>query len=64
MKAKTEKLLGLSEYASNFIPKDAKIFLVTGHGSLDGDCTVKGFYDPKTGKYHIQEIMPNKIYSS
>lgn len=40
----------ISEYPSNVIPADAKMFTIT-----EDDCTVKGFYD-LNGDVHIQEI--------
>ena len=48
-----------SQYPRDFIPKGAEIFVGIDHGSPDGDCTVKGFYDPQTGEFHIQEVTPN-----
>lgn len=47
----------ISEYPSDFIPSGAKTFIGIDHASPDGDCTVKGFYDPETGEFHIQEIL-------
>jgi len=46
----------ISEYPSDFIPNGGQVFVGIDYGSPDGDCTVKGFYDPVTGEYHIQEI--------
>lgn len=43
-----------SDYPSDFIPAGAKVFVGVDYGSPDGDYTVKGFYDPKTGEIHIQ----------
>ena len=47
-----------SEYPADFVPSGA---VVIDQASEDGDCTVavKGFYDPKTGEFHIQEVMHN-----
>ena len=45
-----------SEYPPNFLPAGS---IVIDQTSEDGDCTVKGFYDPKTGEYHIQEVVHN-----
>lgn len=53
----------VSNCPSDFIPSGAKVFIGIDHASPDGDCTVKGFYDPETGEFHIQEILssPNVI---
>lgn len=48
-------LTSVSECPSDFIPSDAVTFIGVDL-SKDGDCTVKGFYDTNTGKYHIQEV--------
>lgn len=42
----------ISEYPPNFLPAGS---IAIDQGNEDGDYTVKGFYDPKTGEYHIQE---------
>ena len=49
----------LSKYQSNLIPHGAEAFVSVDHGAPDGDYTVRGFYDPKTGECHIQEVSPN-----
>lgn len=46
----------ISEYPSNLVPKGAKIIIGVDPASPDGDCTVRGFYDPKTGELHVQEV--------
>ena len=43
-----------SEYPQNFLPAGS---IAICQSSEDGDCTVKGFYDPKTGEFHIQEFV-------
>lgn len=43
---------------TDFIPAGAKIIIGVDMAK-DGDCTMKGFYDPKTGEYHIQEVVHN-----
>lgn len=49
-----------SDCPRDFIPAGAEIFVGVDRGSPDGDYTVKGFYDPKTGELHIQEFSgPN-----
>lgn len=48
--------LKISEYPSDFIPNGAEVFIGIDYASPDGDYTVKGFYDPKTGEIHIQEF--------
>jgi hypothetical protein len=48
-----------SEYPGDFVPKGAEIFIGVDQGSPDGDYTAKGFYDPKTGEFHVQEVTPN-----
>lgn len=45
-----------SDYPPNFLPAGS---IAIDQSSEDGDCTVKGFYDPKTGEYHIQEVVHN-----
>lgn len=45
-----------SEYPPNFLPAGS---IAIDQASEDGDCTVKGFYDPATGEYHIQEVVHN-----
>lgn len=54
-----ERKIEISDYPSDFIPEGAVVILGVDY-SKDGDCTVKGFYDPKTGEYHIQEVVHNK----
>lgn len=46
----------ISEYPPNFLPAGS---IAINQASEDGDCTVKGFYDPATGEYHIQEVVHN-----
>jgi hypothetical protein len=41
-----------SEYPADFLPAGS---IAIDQASEDGTCTVKGFYDPKTGETHIQE---------
>lgn len=43
-----------SEYPYNFLPAGS---VAIDLASEDGDCTVKGFFDQKTGITHIQEIL-------
>lgn len=43
-----------SYYPTNFLPAGSSVIC---QSSEDGDCTVKGFYDPTTGEYHIQEVV-------
>lgn len=45
-----------SDYPKNFLPAGS---IVIDQASENGDCTVKGFYDTKTGEYHIQEVVHN-----
>ena len=47
----TPRSLIVSDWPENLIPANGKAFSFT-----DGNCTVKGFYDPDTGVTHIQEI--------
>lgn len=46
----------VSDYPADYIPAGAEI-IIGGDYSKDGCCTVKGFYDIKTGEYHIQEVV-------
>ncbi len=46
-----------SDYPPNFLPAGS---IAIDQASENGDCTVKGFYDPKTGEYHIQEVLHNQ----
>jgi hypothetical protein len=50
-------LIKTSNYPYNLIPSGS---IMIDQASEDGDCTIKGFYDTKTGKYHIQEMVYNK----
>jgi len=50
-----------SDYPENFVPNQARIFVGVDMGSSDGDYTVKGFYDPATGEFHIQECGANAL---
>jgi hypothetical protein len=45
-----------SDYPTDFLPAGS---IAIDQASENGDCTVKGFYDPKTGEYHIQEVVHN-----
>lgn len=45
-----------SEWPANIIPAGA---IAIDQASDNGDCTVKGFYDPATGEFHIQEVLHN-----
>lgn len=47
-----------SDYPSDFIPAGAAVILGVDMAT-DEDYTVKGFFDPSTGEYHIQEIVHN-----
>jgi hypothetical protein len=51
-------LIKTSDCPSDFIPSDALIICGFDY-SKDGDCAVKGFFDQKTGEYHIQEAAHN-----
>ena len=46
-----------SDWPANIIPAGA---IAIDQASEDGDCTVKGFYDPATGEFHIQEVLHNE----
>ena len=46
----------VSDYPDNLLPAGS---IAIDQASEDGDCTVKGFYDPKTGEIHIQEVVHN-----
>lgn len=48
----------VSDYPAGVVPSGA-VPIIGVDFSKDGFCTVKGFYDPKTGKHHIQEIFHN-----
>ena len=48
-----------SDYPADFVPKGAEVFIAVDPAYPDGDCTVKGFYDQKTGEFHIQEVVHN-----
>ena len=50
--------INVSDYPTDLIPAVAELIIGVDY-SKDGDCTVKGFYDPKTGEYHIQEVVHN-----
>jgi len=53
----------VSSYLDNFIPSGAEVFIgidmATG-ADYSTEVKVKGFFDPKTGEYHIQEIIHNE----
>lgn len=51
--------LSISNYPSNYIPKDGRIFIGVDMASKDGDCTVKGFYK-SDGSIHVQEVEYSK----
>jgi hypothetical protein len=53
-------LLQISDCPANFIPAGATITLGVDLAADGTEYTVKGFYEPKTGHYHIQEIIPAK----
>ena len=46
----------ISDYPQNILPAGS---IAIDQASENGDCTVKGFYDPKTGEIHIQEVVHN-----
>lgn len=48
----------VSDYPTDFIPAGAEAIIGVDY-SEDGDCTVRGFYDPNTGELHIQEVVHN-----
>lgn len=48
----------ISDYPADFIPAGA-VEILGVDIAPGGDCTVKGFYDPRTGEYHIQEVVHN-----
>ena len=45
-----------SDWPANIIPAGA---IAIDQASENGDCTVKGFYDPATNEFHIQEVLHN-----
>ena len=45
----------VSEYPSDFMPKDSKIIYGLDKGAGDTSCEVKGFC--KDGVFHIQEVI-------
>jgi hypothetical protein len=47
----------ISEYPPNVLPAGS---VVLNQTSEDGTCTVKGFYGPKSGETHIQEVIHNR----
>lgn len=47
-----------SGHPSDFIPAGA-VTILGVDVSKDGDYTVKGFHDPATGEYHVQEVVHN-----
>lgn len=59
-----KELIKTSDYPEDFIPAGGKIIIGVDLASKDGDCTVKGFYDPKMGEYHIQEVAHNTELTS
>ena len=48
----------MSDCPADFIPAGAEIIIGVDM-ARDSDTTVKGFYDPATGEYHIQEVVHN-----
>jgi hypothetical protein len=48
------ELIKISKYPSNFLPANSIEINQTNN-----ECTVKGFYDPITKEYHIQEMIMN-----
>ena len=50
-----------SDYPPNVLPAGS---IAIDQASENGDCTVKGFYDQKTGEYHIQEVVHNAEISA
>ena len=44
----------ISEYPADFIPDGTQIIIIVSTGFI-----IKGFYDPKTGEFHIQEEAIN-----
>ena len=47
-------LIKTSDYPSYILPVGS---IAIDQAEENGDFTVKGFYDPKTGEFHIQEII-------
>jgi len=45
-----------SDCPADFLPAGT---IVIDQADENGDCTVKGFYDPKTGEFHVQEVVHN-----
>lgn len=45
-----------SKYPENFLPAGS---IAIDQASEDGDYTVKGFYDPVHGEFHIQKVVHN-----
>jgi hypothetical protein len=48
-----------SDYPKDFIPANAEIIVGVDMAKDGRDCTVKGFYDPASGEYHVQEVLHN-----
>ena len=48
-----------SNVPADFIPSGAVIISESDCMVTDEDYTVKGFFDPSSGEYHIQEIVRN-----
>jgi hypothetical protein len=58
----SDKLLDpawISNVPADFIPSGAVIISGSDCMGVNEDYTVKGFFDPSTGEYHIQEIAHN-----
>ena len=54
-----EKNIKISNYPTNVIPKNVIAFIGVDEGSGDYTTEVKGFFDPITKEFHIQEY--NKL---
>ena len=48
----------ISDYPPDFLPAGT---IAIDQASEDGDCAVKGFYNPNTNEYHIQEVTHNEV---
>ena len=46
-----------SDVPADFIPSGA--IIIGGDMATDEDYTLKGFFNPSTGEYHIQQIVHN-----
>lgn len=52
----------VSDCPADFVPAGTEVVVGIDY-SKDGDCAVNGFYDLKTGEYHIQEVLHNAALS-